>query len=233
MPTIGERVRGLVRRVFGRERPAPRDIDPDAAWDTIQRQIAGRFRREVVADVDLMLDPLEGKTHTPAWFMDRMTGRLKNLYISTVAAGAGGIGNVSRHEMRTVDRALSEQRQFLMRWRAYLERTPKERWSRGQIITRAMMYPESAKSLLSWQQTTVNIGMPELPFQPKDRTICYSGCKCRWEIVVIDKENGDFNAFWRMSPAEHCQTCINRAAVCNPLEIRGGHYEIDMRGLVR
>ncbi len=49
-----------------------------------------------------------------------------------------------------------------------------------------------------------------------------SNCKCSWDIKVLDAEAGDYDATWVMHPAEHCQTCIERAAQWAPLQIRDG-----------
>jgi hypothetical protein len=67
----------------------------------------------------------------------------------------------------------------------------------------------------------------------EDHSFCINGlfahntnCKCRWEIVPVDKKKGDYDAYWRMSDAEHCQTCIERAQRWNPLRIRGLQLEL-------
>jgi very-short-patch-repair endonuclease len=43
---------------------------------------------------------------------------------------------------------------------------------------------------------------------------CLVSCKCRWDlkIIKVDKKSGDktVRAVWRLSPAEHCETCIDR-----------------------
>ena len=234
-----DKIRQLASRVFGRQ--PSRQARPDAptgpeAWQKTSAYIQRSFRPGVEKIVGEMTDPANKGTFegSPARFVDVMTGLLKNLYLTTLAIGAGGMDRVTREEIRRADRMVAEQRRYLIRWQTQLERTPRERWSAGQIITRAMMYAESAKALLSWQATSVNVGVSfELPFQPADRTDCYNNCKCHWEVKVIDAEKGDYDCYWRMAPAEHCEICINRAKACNPLQVRGGAYTLDMRGLIR
>ena len=49
-----------------------------------------------------------------------------------------------------------------------------------------------------------------------------SNCKCSLRVEVVDAVANDFDVYWVMHPAEHCQTCIERAAQWNPLQIRDG-----------
>jgi len=49
---------------------------------------------------------------------------------------------------------------------------------------------------------------------------CLTRCRCHWRIEVLDKEKGDYDCFWELSPVEHCQTCKERAKAWNPLQIR-------------
>jgi hypothetical protein len=51
-------------------------------------------------------------------------------------------------------------------------------------------------------------------------------CGCEWEIEVIDEDNGDYDAYWRLGKLKNCQTCLERAAQWSPLEIRGSELLI-------
>ena len=68
-------------------------------------------------------------------------------------------------------------------------------------------------------------GVSDLPAYPADGTTqCKKGDKCHWEIEQLDGE-GNYDAYWRLAPAEHCPTCDERAQLWNPLEIRDGVYD--------
>lgn len=71
-----------------------------------------------------------------------------------------------------------------------------------------------------WQGRTKFLPLPAMPGQG---TQCLTNCKCEWRIETISEENGDYDAYWELEPgAEHCQTCLQRAADWSPVEIRGG-----------
>jgi hypothetical protein len=53
-----------------------------------------------------------------------------------------------------------------------------------------------------------------------------SNDKCRWRIETVDAENGDYDAYWELSPVEHCQTCLERRAQWYPVQIRGGELVV-------
>lgn len=50
---------------------------------------------------------------------------------------------------------------------------------------------------------------------------CLTNCKCEWEIGYRMDSSGKRThllATWKLHPAEHCPTCLERAATWNPLE---------------
>lgn len=85
-------------------------------------------------------------------------------------------------------------------------------------LPRAEMYGASTITEY-WEGKTAGLPLPAMPAQG---TQCRSNCKCRWDIQWIDKSAGDADAFWRLGEAEHCQTCLTRAEMWNPVQVRGG-----------
>lgn len=84
---------------------------------------------------------------------------------------------------------------------------------------RARMYGESIGESY-WAGKTRGLPLPSLP---KDGTTqCLTNCKCRWDVKTIDEGKRDYDAYWKMSKAEHCQTCTQRAQEWNPIRIRNG-----------
>lgn len=91
-----------------------------------------------------------------------------------------------------------------------------EEWQAGWT-TRAEMYAQSIKAPY-W---TGQVDMLPLPAMPGDgTTLCVTNCKCEWEVDVVDDEAGDYDAYWRLGDADHCQTCIVRSRDWAPLKIR-------------
>lgn len=82
-----------------------------------------------------------------------------------------------------------------------------------------------AKSIVSpyWSGQTK---MLPLPAMPGEGSQCLNNCKCQWDIVPINELAGDYDCYWHLNPAEHCQTCLQRAKDWNPLEIRWGRLVI-------
>lgn len=89
--------------------------------------------------------------------------------------------------------------------------------------SRANMYASSTVTEY-WEGRTEDLPLPAMPGQG---TQCMGNCHCRWEIVWLNKANGDADAYWRLGDAEHCQTCEVRAEMWNPIRIRGGDLYIN------
>ena len=66
---------------------------------------------------------------------------------------------------------------------------------------------------------------PDLPFYPKQKTTCKTGCKCRWEWRNVDREKGNADVYWLLGRAEHCKQCLKRAEAFAPLRIRNWNFE--------
>lgn len=88
-------------------------------------------------------------------------------------------------------------------------------------LPRAQMYGASAVTEY-WEGKVGDLPLPAMPGQG---TQCLSNCKCSWRIEWIDRKAGDADAYWEMSDAEHCQTCVVRNRDWYPVEIRGGQLQ--------
>lgn len=170
--------------------------------------------------VQELMDLLEAKRITPAVWRDRMGDLLARYHVAALMVGMGqtavpteGIallaGNIA-NQFGYLDNFATEvaaAEAFRAVWRS-----------------RAQMYVNSAGAEF-WEGYVYRQAgrfLP-LPAMPKDGTTqCLSNCKCSWDIQVLDAERGDYDATWVMHPAEHCQTCIERAAQWAPLQIRDG-----------
>jgi hypothetical protein len=70
------------------------------------------------------------------------------------------------------------------------------------------------------------VKMLPLPAMPGDLTSqCGQLCACAWDVRVLSEELGDYDCYWVMNATrevktEHCQTCLERARLWKPLQIR-------------
>lgn len=53
-----------------------------------------------------------------------------------------------------------------------------------------------------------------------------SNCKCSWEVVEVDADAGDYDAYWRRASDDSCQSCLEREARWSPVRIRGGVLQL-------
>lgn len=92
----------------------------------------------------------------------------------------------------------------------------------AQIAARSRMYVSSAREAFERGKRRA-AGAPELPAYPADgSTICKSRCQCGWQLEEVKDADGNtiaWNAYWRLSPVESCETCLGRGATWNPLVI--------------
>lgn len=91
-----------------------------------------------------------------------------------------------------------------------------------QIQARANMYAGAARAPYFIGFT----GALPLPAMPTEGTLCFTNCKCSWNIVELDAEAGDVDAYWRRSATDSCQTCVIREQEWAPVRIRGGILEL-------
>lgn len=88
--------------------------------------------------------------------------------------------------------------------------------------SRALMYAQPVGASL-WRGATRS--MPRLPAYPKDGTTdCLVNCCCRWVIIDVNEQAGDWDCYWRLGGCSHCKHCPRRRIAWNPLRIRGGEF---------
>lgn len=76
----------------------------------------------------------------------------------------------------------------------------------------------------AYERANASANGVSLPAYPADgSTVCSKGDVCTWRLVQLPGD-GNVDAYWVLHPADHCPTCLERSALWNPLEIRGGEY---------
>lgn len=219
-----DKLKRLFRRILdAAPRPMKRNEESQKKQLEIQQQAASKvaaYRLQFDNRINDLAKRLgEGKI-TPRIFRALMLIEIRYLLFTAAAAGAGGVGYLQPSDIALIDRRVRQQAQYLDNWISQLERKS-DKSSVAQITNRARMYGGESNSVLNEMIDRVaHRAFPTMPFQPGRRTDCLTNCKCKWEWHVIDFRKGDADVFWRMRPAEHCDTCLARAKALAPLKIR-------------
>lgn len=156
------------------------------------------------------------------WFQEFM-GANRRVQLQAASASVGGRQNIGSQQIVVAEARLREQRRFALGFREQLQEIADSDvlvFNENAINARSQMYGQSSHATFE-VGFQVGIGMPILPAQPGIRTDCLTNCKCRWIIRRLAGD-GNFDCFWRLAPAEHCDTCLARARLFNPLQVRNG-----------
>jgi len=86
----------------------------------------------------------------------------------------------------------------------------------GNLEMRADHYRGRAKAIFHKTLALVQ-GWPDLPAYPGDGSSqCLSNCMCNW---VVERTPDAWHCYWTLGLAEHCQDCVDRSQIWNPLVI--------------
>ena len=147
-----------------------------------------------------------------AW-EEAMRAELRQLHSSAAAIAKGGWDNMTSADWGRLGTPLREQYKYLHGF-ANTIAEQSDTISLKAIQARARMYGRATGNTTAIIQAG-SIIESLLPWLPGDgSTRCLVNCKCRWDlrIIKIDKKSGDktVKAVWRLSPAEHCEDCLER-----------------------
>lgn len=147
---------------------------------------------------------------------------LADLHVAAYVTGAGGVDQLDAEDFAALNAKIDEQLGYLNEWAAELESG--ELSSVKALKARSNLYAGAANATL-YEAQAQSVGLPTLPAYPADGTsTCRTNDGCRWEIVRLEG-SGNFDCYWRLSPAEHCDICLERSRVWNPLKVRDGVIE--------
>lgn len=161
-------------------------------------------------------DYLDGRISIDQW-QRRMTDTINQSNLAGRALSVNGTDNLTRADLRAVERANETQAQYLAAFRRELEAG---NLSNAQALARSSLYSTSSTPIFENGYTEA-IGLPPLPATPGVGSACRSNCLCSWRIEPLEG-NGNWDCYWVLSKAEHCQNCIARSFSFNPLQIRNG-----------
>lgn len=199
---------------FTRRRPPTPDTAP--ARQMLPRLDVGQTA-QVYNQLQQRIDSLSEMLNNGELLLDdwheRMRREIDILHRTLYRAGVGR--DLTPADRARIQARVDEQWRYLQ---GFYDDVAAGRQSPQQIARRARLYLDAGKTSLQ-QAAVARFGMPELPVYPGQRSDCLTACKCGWEVRTVD---GGWDAYWRLRPAEHCDQCVRRAAVWNPLRIRGG-----------
>lgn len=144
--------------------------------------------------------------------------QLARYHAAAMLAGAG-VDTLSKPQTVAVTQDLATQLKFLSKFGVEIQ--DGQQWEKGWE-SRAEMYAASIKAPFYRGFTR----MLPLPAMPADGTSqCLTRCLCMWEIDELEGD-GNADAYWRVSAAESCQTCIQRGRDWSPVRIRDGVLQL-------
>lgn len=159
-----------------------------------------------------------GELSAEAWYA-AMLDELAVSYTAAYMAGQGS-GFLDPADIANIAFYVGNQAKFLDNFRFEVQSAPQFRpgWKE-----RALQYANGIAAPY-WRGATKVLPLPAMPGDGS--TQCLSNCKCLWEVETLDEAAGDYDAFWTLGVADHCQTCIERAALWKPLRIRNGRIDL-------
>ncbi len=166
-------------------------------------------------------DTLSNQLSNGSMSLDEWVQEMGRLIASThqTAIMAGTDTSMSNEMLALATQAVTVQLSFLDNFRQDIETNG----FLNRYSTRAQQYVSSSKQSY-WNGSVIEQAgqVLPLPAMPAEGTQCLSNCKCGWRIVVVNRGNNDFDAFWERHVEDSCQTCLEREAQWSPVRIRGG-----------
>lgn len=186
----------------------------DAELDTQRTKLLSEFNGTVTRAAHGLADG----TITADEFEALMKAEIRSNELANAVIGAGGAHLANADTYATAQAAVDQQMDYFDAWMADIRAG--NIGTAQQMATRARMY--GASSGQTFERASVQaMGVPDLPFYPASQTICHANCNCGWDIQPL-RGNGNYDCYYRTHPGEHCATCLNRAAIANPLRVRNG-----------
>ena len=204
---------GLLSRLLSALRGGPPQVDT-----TIARRNMAALQRDFERRVTVLARGLTANRIDVGQMQAAGQDEIRRYNSAIVTIAAGGRDQVDSSDFRLALQHSDRQIGFWNNWMNQLRGQEFTETDFPRISNRARLYAGAGNELFERVLQTAQLEV-ELPFFPADRTLCRTSCKCRWDIVAVA---GGFDCFWKLAAAEHCDTCLPRAVVANPLRIRGG-----------
>lgn len=143
-------------------------------------------------------------------YYDQNKAIIKESYTAMYELGVGGRNMMTQADWGRVGGILREQYRY---YDNLVMQVKNGEISMAQASARMKMYINSAHEAL-WRAIGHSLGI-QLPAYPGDgSTQCLVNCQCSWNIVPVGR--GEYDCYWELGPAEHCDDCKIRAEQWNP-----------------
>lgn len=164
-------------------------------------------------EMDLLAGALSsGQLDVGAWETS-MREAIKAEYVQQYMLGRGGLGNMTQADWGSIGGMIADQYRYLD---GFAAEVAAGNLSEAQIAMRSRMYINSAREAF-WRARQRAKGWPKLPAYPGDGTSeCLTNCRCSWDVRTVQDY---WEATWLLGEAEHCGTCLERAAKWDPLKL--------------
>lgn len=138
-----------------------------------------------------------------------MRERLTELHTQQYILGRGG-----RNAMLSADRRILSEiiNQQLAYFDGLVAQIQSGELSEPQFLARLKQYHTAGRITHEVGRAGTYVGL-QLPAHPGVGTDCRVNCRCRWVIVETPTQ---WRATWTLHAAEHCATCLFRAAQYRP-----------------
>jgi hypothetical protein len=192
--------------------------DEEAAWE--------RYKAQVRTTLAALVAALLAARITVREYERAMLELIRQSHTLAYAIARGGLDLLDDADRAAITARVNGQAGFLRAWVASLALTggvlllAGRPVSEARMLARAEMYLEAAKANL-FAGAAARLGIDRLPAHPGDGTTrCRIYCHCSWRIEQLAER--DFDAYWLLGLAEHCEHCPRRAIAWSPLQIRNG-----------
>lgn len=146
------------------------------------------------------------------WTLD-MRDLIKTNFIDEYVMAHGGRSNMTPRDWGIIGHMCRDQYSFL---EGFAKDIDAGKLSPAQIRARASLYMNAATHAFERGASEVR-GIPRLPAYPADgSSLCGVNDRCTWEYEETDTE---WHVTWTLHPAEHCQSCLDRAQMWKPLVV--------------
>lgn len=173
------------------------------------------------ADAETLARQLASGEISLADWRNGMSRNISRQHLAGRILSVNGAQNLTEADRLAVQNAVQRELLYLNQFEAELAaRQANGTLTPEYVAARSRLYSGAVRETYE-QGRQFALGMPPLPAQPTVRTLCQRNCKCQWRIVTL-QGNGNWNCYWDLGVAEHCETCIARARTFNPLQIRNG-----------
>lgn len=157
-------------------------------------------------------DMYSGKISLGQW-EESMKKSIREVHASVTAIAKGGWDQMSSADWGRIGTPLREQYKYLHTFASDISNT-RDTISLKAIQARSRLYGQASSGTAAIVQAGPELaGM--LPWMPRDgSTECLVSCRCYWKFKIVSKDPASqkmiVSAVWKLSPAEHCKTCIGR-----------------------